>query len=520
MIPHLRKQGTATQLIVREKPLLVLGGELGNSSASDPAYIEAIWPKVMAFNMNTVLAPVYWELLEPEEGQFDFTLVDSLIHGARRHDVSLVLLWFGAWKNSMSCYAPLWAKRDLDRFPRMVDTRGVGQEILSAFSESVLDADSRAFAALMRRLREIDGEQNTVVMVQVENEIGMLPCARDMSETANQLYAGPVPDALLSYLDTHSETLVERLRSQWEAAGRRMAGTWEEVFGPGDATEEIFMAWHYAVFTGRLAAAGKTEYPLPMYVNAALNRPGHRPGQYPSAGPLPHLLDIWKAGAPTIDFLSPDLYFPEYDEWISKYPRPDNPLFVPENQLGHFNGAHAVHTIGAYDAIGYSPFSVESCPDPAATPLASSYRALSALASIILENQGKGLITGVLLTTTKSCADRVLGGYRLHFRHEKDWEWSRPAEPIPPDRMIVGCLVISTGPDEFIVMGSSVLITFEPAGPGLPVAGFATIDEILVEGEEMRVGRRLNGDQSHQGRHVHLPDGEFGIQRVTLYRYQ
>jgi beta-galactosidase GanA len=119
LIPYLKKQGTATQLIVHEEPFLVLGGELGNSSASDPAYMETIWPKVVAFNMNTVLAPVYWELLEPEEGQFDFTLVDSLIHGARRYGVSLVLLWFGAWKNSMSCYAPLWVKRDLDRFPRM-----------------------------------------------------------------------------------------------------------------------------------------------------------------------------------------------------------------------------------------------------------------------------------------------------------------------------------------------------------------------------------------------------------------
>jgi hypothetical protein len=517
LIPHLKKQGAATQLIVHEKPFLVLGGELGNSSASDLVYLETIWSKVVALNMNTVLAPVYWELLEPEEGQFDFALVDSLIEGARRHGVSLVLLWFGAWKNSMSCYAPLWVKHDLDRFPRMVDTRGKGQEILSAFSESVLDADSRAFAALMRRLRETDGEHNTVIMVQVENEIGMLPCARDMSETANQLYASPVPDKLLSYLDTHGETLVDELCSQWETAGRRMAGTWEEVFGPGDATEEIFMAWYYAVFADRLASAGKSEYPLPMYVNAALNRPGHRPGQYPSAGPLPHLLDIWKAGAPAIDFLSPDVYFPEYDEWISKYPRSDNPLFVPENTLGHFNGAHAVHTIGAYDAIGYSPFSVESSPDLAATPLATSYRALSALSSIILENQGKGLITGVLLTTTESSADRVLGGYRLHFRHEKDW--LQPTEPIPPDQMTVGCLVISTGPDVFLIVGSGILITFEPDDPDL-IAGFAAIDEILVEGDEIRVGRRLNGDQSHQGRHVHLPDGEFGIQRVSLYRYR
>lgn len=515
MIPSLKQHGTATQLVVHDKPFLVLGGETGNSSASDLTYMEAIWPKAVAFNMNTVLAPVYWELLEPEEGQFDFSLVDGLIHGARRHDLALVLLWFGVWKNSMSCYAPLWVKRDLDRFPRMVDARGVSQEILSAFSETVLEADCRAFAALMAHLKLVDAMQNTVIMVQVENEIGMLPCARDMSATANQLYAGHVPVELLAYLDTHNTTLVEKLRLQWENAGRRMNGTWEEVFGPGEATEEIFMAWHYAVFTGRLAAAGKAEYPLPMYVNAALNRPGWRPGEYPSAGPLPHLLDIWKAGAPAIDFLSPDLYFPEYDEWISKYPRMDNPLFVPENQFGHFNGAHAVHTIGAYDAIGYSPFSFESCPDPSATPLAASYRVLAALAPVILEHQGNGEMTGVLLRAIESVADRVLGGYKLHFRHEKNW--LKPTEPIPPERQIVGCLVISTDSDEFLIMGSGILLTFEPVSPESPIAGFAAIDEMLVEGERLRTGRRLNGDQNHQGRHVHLPDGEFSIQRVRLY---
>jgi hypothetical protein len=490
--------------------------------------MEGIWPKAVALNMNTVLAPVYWELLEPEEGQLDFTLVDGLIHGARRYGLSLVLLWFGAWKNSMSCYAPLWVKRDLDRFPRMVDVNGTGQEILSTFSEAVLDADSRAFAACMAWLRTIDETQNTVIMVQVENEIGMLPCARDMSDTANGLYTGPVPDELMAYLDTHNDMLVEQLRAQWEKAGRRIAGTWEEVFGPGDATEEIFMAWHYAVFTDRLAATGKAEYPLPMYVNAALNRPGKRPGEYPSAGPLPHLLDIWKAGAPSIDFLSPDLYFPDYDQWISKYLREDNPLFVPENMLGHFNGAHAVHTIGAYDAIGYSPFSVESLPDPASTPLAASYRALAAFAPTILENQGKGVMTGVLLTTIDATADRELGGYKLHFRHKRAWlppaeapEVGHLTEAQFAERLIVGCLVVSTGPDEFLFIGSGILITFEPASPGLPIAGFAAIDEILVDEEgRIRTGRRLNGDQSHQGRHVHLPEEEFSIQRVTLYRYR
>lgn len=518
MIPHLRMQGSATQLVVRGKPLLVLGGELGNSSASDLAYLETIWPKAAALNMNTVLAPVYWELLEPEEGRFDFSLVDGLIHGARRHGLHLVLLWFGAWKNSMSSYAPLWVKRDLRRFPRMVDPQGNSQEILSAFSASVLAADAHAFAALMAHLRKADGKRNTVIMIQVENEIGMLPCARDMSETANRLYAGPVPADLTAYLTAHAATLAAGLRSRWDAAGRRTTGSWEEVFGSGEETEEFFMAWHYAVFAGRLAAAGKAEYPLPMYVNAALNRPGWRPGQYPSAGPLPHLIDIWKAGAGAIDFLSPDLYFPEYDEWISKYRRGDNPLFVPENQWGPFNGAHAVHTIGAYDAIGYSPFSVESAPDPAHTPLASSYRMLAALAPLILAKQGKGLTTGVLLPTVEARAERVLGGYRLHFRHEQDW--LKPAEPVPPDLARAGCLVIAVGPDEFIMAGSGVLITFEVVDEGPPLAGFASIDEIIVEKGRMRTGRRLNGDQSHQGRHVHLPATEFGIQRVSLYRYR
>jgi len=58
------------------------------------------------------------------------------------------------------------------------------------------------------------------------------------------------------------------------------------------------MAWHYARYADALAVAGKAAYSPPMYVNAALNRMGKAPGEYPSGGPLPHLLDVWKAGAP------------------------------------------------------------------------------------------------------------------------------------------------------------------------------------------------------------------------------
>ena len=298
LLPHLKKQGTAMQLIVDGKPLLVLGGELHNSSSSSLAYMKPIWPKLAEMHLNTVLTPLSWELIEPQEGKFDFTIVDGLIRDARKNNLRLVFLWFGSWKNCMSCYAPDWVKTDLLRFPRAQSGDGKALEILSPFSQANCDADARVFAALLSHLRQIDGQRHTVIMVQVENEIGMIPEARDHSAAANDLFFKPAPRELLDYLAQHKDTLIPEFRRVWENAGFKTSGTWEEVFGTGIATEEIFMAWHFARYTDRVAAAGKTEYPLPMYVNAALIRPNYKPGQYASAGPLPHLMDVWRAGRP------------------------------------------------------------------------------------------------------------------------------------------------------------------------------------------------------------------------------
>ena len=290
--PHLRQQGTATQLIVDDKPFLVLAGELGNSTSSSLEYMRPVWPKLAALNLNTVLIPVYWELLETAEGKFDFTLVDGLIQEARKHKLRLVPLWFASWKNSMSCYAPAWVKTNQARFPRSQDKAGKGMEILSPFSKENLDADSRAFAAFMRHLREVDGNDHTVIMVQVENEIGMIPDSRDRSAIADKLFNQPVPVELMNYLQQHKEKLIDEFRAVWAANGFKTKGTWEEVFGKGPGTDEIFMAWHFARYVNRVTELGKAEYPLPMFVNAALIRPGYQPGQYPSAGPLPHLMDV------------------------------------------------------------------------------------------------------------------------------------------------------------------------------------------------------------------------------------
>ena len=184
-MPHLNKQGKTTQLIVDDKPFLILGGELGNSTFTSMEYMEPVWPKLKTMNMNTVLAPVYWELIEPVEGKFDFELLDKLVKEARNNNLKIVFLWFCSWKNSMSSHAPSCVKKNQARFPRIKDDKGISHEILTPFSENNLEADLKAYQALLKHLKESDGNDHTVIMIQTENEIGMLPSARDYSLLAN-----------------------------------------------------------------------------------------------------------------------------------------------------------------------------------------------------------------------------------------------------------------------------------------------------------------------------------------------
>jgi beta-galactosidase GanA len=518
-IPLLRRQGNATQLIVDNKPFLILGGELGNSSASSLEYIKSHWPKFVKLNLNTVLAPVYWDLIEPEEEKFDFTLVDGLIQDARHYNLRLVLLWFASWKNSMSCYAPVWVKTNQQRFPRAQEKDGKGMEILSAFGSENRDADARAFAALMRHIREVDKKKHTVIMVQVENEVGMIPDARDHSAVANEFFNKPVPKELMDYLLKHKDTLIPEFCQVWEEAGFKTTGTWEEVFGKGLGTDEIFMAWHYARYINRVVKKGKAEYSLPMYVNAALVRPNYKPGQYPSAGPLPHLMDIWRAGGPLIDFLSPDIYFPNFAEWCQKYHRCGNPLFIPEAVRSSDSAANVFYAVGQHDAIGFCPFSIESIGDPENNPIAKSYKVLSQLAHLILENQGKGTMTGVLLDKDNQSQQIQLGDYTLNVSHDYTWAWSSGAKE-SKQWPRVGGLMISMEPDEYVIAGAGIIVTFAPSSASEGLAGIVSIQEGRYENGRWIGGRWMNGDQSHQGRHLRLPPDSFGIQRVRLYRYR
>ena len=523
-IPRLETQGTARRLVVDGRPMLVLGGELGNSSASSQAYMAPYWPKLKAMNLNTVLAPVSWELIEPREGVYDFSSVDGLLKDARAQDLKLVLLWFGAWKNSMSTYVPSWVKRDQARFPRAQGLDGASVEILSAFADATRDADARAYGALLAHLKAVDGERSTVLMVQVENEIGMLPSAREHGPAADAAWARPVPAALVQRLVDGGEAVEPELRTLWKAHGARTSGTWAQLFGDEAAGQEVFTAWSYARYTEAVTRAGKAAYPLPMYANVALNRTGKAPGEYPSGGPLPHLIDVWKAGAPSLDLLAPDIYFPNFSDLAGRYRRPDNALFIPEaNNVGApETPANAFFAIGQLDAFGFSPFQVETAQGQDQQALTQAYDLLRQLTPAILDAQGTDRMAGFKPRVLEDGAvldqpvEQTIGDYRFTVGFIDPWT-PRAEQKVAAH----GGLIIQVGPEDYLIAGRGLVVTFAGAGKSPALAGIDSAVEGVFDGQGRWVpGRVLNGDQTHQGRHIRLPPDQFQVQRIRLYRYR
>jgi hypothetical protein len=542
-IPHLEKRGVATQLIVDGKPYLALAGETANTASSSLEYMEPVWPRLVRMNLNTVLVAVAWDWIEPVEGRYDFTLVDGLLAGARKNNLHVMFLWFGSWKNGISSFVPAWVKAGQDRFPRVQIKSGKSIEVLSTFSAANLDADTRAYTAFMRHLREVDSERQTVVMIQMQNEVGILGDSRDRSAAAEAAFAGPVPQELADYLQKNKDRLDPELLKTWGLAGFKAAGTWSEVFGPGRATDEIFMAWNYARYLDRITRAGKAEYPLPVFTNTWIVQPeDNGPGDYPSGGPEPLVLDIWKAGAPSIDINAPDIYRPNFTEWVGRFHRDNNPLFVPESRGDAGGAANAFFAIGQHASIGYSPFGIDNpgrllvlrpeAGTPAPTeignlPLPRAYAVLAQLAPLILEHQAGGTIAGALLNAEHPTQEIPLGSYMVNVdlrRNRRD--------PMQVPALGYG-IFMALGPDEYLVAGNDIQVTFTPHTPGPAVAGLAEVwAGGFVDGKWMP-GRKLSGDdillnyklgeaaavnQSGSGLRFG-PDGPT-IQRVKLYRYQ
>jgi beta-galactosidase GanA len=278
----------------------------------------------------------------------------------------------------------------------------------------------------------------------------------------------------------------------------------------------MFMAWHYAVYVEAVTRAGKKAYPLPMLTNAALNRPGKKPGEYPSGGPLPHLFEAWKVGAPSLDLLAPDIYLPDFVAWCDRYARPGNPLFIPEARNEIDSAIHALYAIGR-GALGFSPFAIESAAEPAVAALTKSYGVLVDLAPI-LNAAGPGKTAGVLIDKGDKAKTFRFGDVELSVEHDYTFPWASPARH-DPTWPRAGGLIVEIAPGEFIVTGNGIIVTFGSTRPELSV-GIERVDEGRVQAGKFVVTRRLNGDETHQGRHLRLPMGALGLQRVKVYSFR
>jgi len=507
--PHLEKRGQTTQLIVDGAPFLMLSGELHNSSSSSLAYMEPIWPKLNALGLNTVVTPLSWELIEPEEGHYDYTLVDGLLKQAREAHEKIVFLWLASWKNGMSSYAPPWVKKDTTRFPRVV-AHGEVVEVLSPQGAATEEADSRAFAALMRHIKEVDGNDHTVLMMQLENEVGVLGDTRDHSDAANKAFAGPVPAQLTAYLKAHHDTLYPRLRELWDANGDKTTGTWAEVFGDTARADEIFMAWNYGHFTQAVGARGKSEYNIPMYVNTWLGGDDATPGDYPSGCPEPWVMDIWRAAGTSIDIYSPDLYATNFVEWCRRYHRDGNPLYMPETRGEAAGAANVYYALGEEAGLGFSPFAIEREASDK-DPLGESYATLAKIAPMILAHQQTGDIHGFVLDRDHRSVEFAMGDYALRVSLDNSFDG--------PTESAFG-LIMATGNGEFLGAGKGFRVTFMPNPRTGPHVGIAYVEEGDFKDGKWIPGRRLNGDEDDQGEAWRFNPHAQSIEKIVLYRYE
>lgn len=530
--PHLEKKGTTARLVVENKPFLMISGELHNSTCGGFEYMRPVWKKMAAKNLNSVIASVSWELIETEPGRFNFALVDSIIDGARKEDLKIVLIWFGSWKNSGSIYMPSWIKKDYQKYPRAKDENGKPLEILSTFGEASCKADAEAFSALMKHIKDEDSFRQTVIMVQVENEMGLLDhlgetpgnARRDFNEEANSAYNSLVPEELIKYLTANKENLFPELYKVWSTNGFKTEGTWEQVFGKSELkpdvkdwqfysyyTEELFMAWNYAKYTEKIASEGKKQYALPMYVNAWLKQPSSSwPGRYPSGGPLPQVIDIWRAAAPSIDFISPDIYIDEFT-WVCKeFTRSSNPLFIPETRGGEIGAARAFYSFGEFGASCFAPFGIDNEIFRKNDPLDKVYAVLNNMSDVILENQGSDKMRGFIVDSITPVSEFELGEYRIKAVLS-DWK-----------PKYAGGLIIMTGPEEYLITGRGLDVFFVPKDSTMRT-GINTCDEGKFINGQWSPERRLNGDETHastyDGTGIRLLD-KANIQKVTLYKYK
>jgi beta-galactosidase GanA len=515
-LPRLVSRDGRHALLVDGTPFLMLGAQANNSS-NYPEMLPKVWPVIEAMHANTLEMPIAWEQVEPVEGQFDFSFLDTLVEQARARKVRLVLLWFATWKNTGNSYAPEWVKRDTTRFPRMKKPDGTTHYALSPHGRNTLEADKRAFVMMMRHLAKIDRDHN-VIMVQPENEAGSYSLARDHAPEADRLFKGDVPAELVRALKVKP-------------------GSWTALFGK--RAEQYFQTWYLARFIDEIAAAGKAVKPLPMYVNAALGDAFTDEGGNvgPSGGPNWNVIPIWKAAAPHIDLVAPDIYnrdAPAVESFLEKYARPDNALLVPEigNALDY---ARFLWPALGRGAIGFAPFGMDATGffnyplgakalDPATMEAFSGPYAMFApmardWARIAFENPVWGTAKGAKVQAKVFGRWQIAAEYGRWQMGEPGWTSWTKIDPHPLAEAPVGGMVAAQlGPDTFLISGSHVRVRLTAAGaaPNEQAQIISAEEGSFVAGK-WTMRRRWNGDQIDYGLNF---TGEPVMLKVTMGLYR
>jgi hypothetical protein len=505
-IPELVQKDGRYALMVDGAPFVMFGAQAQNSS-NYPLALKKLWPAIKDMNANTLEIPVAWEQIERVEGKFDFSYVDTLVAEARKNKVRLVLLWFGTWKNTGANYAPEWVKFNNQRFPRMLDKEGKPIYCLSPQGEETLKADKKAFVALMTHIKKIDEAHRTVIMMQVENEVGTYGYARDYAPKAEAAFNQPVPEAVL-----------KRKKSPVALAA---SGTWKQVYG--DYAEEYFHAWSIASYIGEIAKAGRAVYNLPMYVNNAIRDPLEEPVKpwnknFASGGPTFDVIDIYKAAAPAIDFAAPDIYSPDSKKFVAtldKFQRPDNPLAVPEmsNAAEYVRYAYLVLGRGA---INFSPFGIDyadysnfplghkATDKTMVEPYAKIYSAFRPMERQWSRWAFEGRTYGVAEGDDRSPQTIAMKGWKgtISFREWQfgEREYFKDVKDLPAntEKPNGGVAIAQIADDEFIIVGQYARVKIDHAD-GKPTM-WARVEEGYYDPSGKWVmERNWNGDQTDYG---------------------
>ncbi len=494
-IPRLIEKNGRHALLVDGKPFFILGGQAHNSSGW-PGMLPHVWAAIEALHANTLEVPIYWEQVEPEEGKFDFSLIDTLLIQARQHKAHLVLLWFATWKNGSNHYMPLWMKSNSGKYPNIIGKDGKPVDSPSPNFKATLDADKKAFVEVMKYLKKAD-TQHTVIMMQVENESGAWGSVRDYSPTAQKLFEEDVPATLLT---------PPVLKALHVPEGAK--GSWQKVFG--DRADEYFQAWSVARFIGQVAAAGKEEYPLPMYANAALRDPLTNPtaDNYESGGPTDNVIPIWKVAAPAIDLLAPDIYIRGSEKIlkvIDLYSRPDNALFVPEAALSADKVKYLYEVI-ARGGIGFSPFGIDDNGEGKTeteiakrlAPFAKEYAAIEPMMRELAEWSFEGKIKAVIEREDFANQTIDLGDWKATIMFGGNGRGNAtPVNTKPTGKM----MIVQLSENKFILIGTECHITFQPIGKNEGKAWqYGKVEEGKYENGKFKLLRIQNGDETDWGR--------------------